>query len=76
MPISTQLPIKFSCRQCAKMYMAPYSLEHFCAYPNCPNCQLPGQLLGLAEKADIAKYPLTFAKAYLKQSLPKLNMSR
>ncbi|AVH13923.1 hypothetical protein ABFP25_06490 [Acinetobacter indicus] len=76
MSILAQLPMKFECRQCNKLYLHQYQQEKR-HYPHCPSCQKAGLLLGIAELQDLIKHPLIFAASFIKfkPSSHKLNTS-
>lgn len=73
MSVKPNMPMKFECEQCNKIYLQQYDYEMRTRYPDCPNCEQPGLLLGIAAAQDILKYPLSFVNNYLKQTLHRLS---
>lgn len=71
MTVLTQMPIKFECTDCCKIYMYPYSMKTLNFYPTCPTCKQAGLLLGTAETLDLIKHPRNFIQSLLKQIMYK-----
>ncbi|MGE8540346.1 MAG: hypothetical protein ACN6NX_03520 [Acinetobacter sp.] len=59
------LPIKFECTVCNQSYLHPYSLEDH-HYPDCPDCQQAGLLMGIVESEDMLHHPLQFMHSYMR----------
>ena len=76
MSVTPYMPMKFECKHCHKIYLRQYENETRKRYPDCPSCEQPGLLLGIAVLEDILKHPLSFARNYLKQTLHMLNKVR
>lgn len=71
MPTVSNMPIKFECHHCQKIYMQKYSAEALVNYPHCPDCDTAGMLLGSVETEDILKHPVTFIKSFFNLPLLK-----
>lgn len=72
MSLFVQLPIKFECKHCQLTYFhayAPSALHK----PLCPECHRTGLLMGVAEKTDLLRYPITWVTKFMKQSWHRLN---
>ena len=53
--------------------MHPYRIDAFAFYPDCPDCNKAGLLLGTAEITDFIKYPKKKKKNLFKQISHNLN---
>lgn len=71
MPTAIKLPMKFRCNACKTVYMQRYFSDAIHSYPNCPNCNQPGQLQGTIEASDVLKHPVAVGKCYLEQTLQR-----
>lgn len=76
MSVKPNIPMKFECAHCNKIYLGQYQHIMRPHYPDCPNCEQPGLLLGNAVIEDLFKHPFSFVQIYFKQTLHKLNKPR
>ena len=67
-----QLPIKFECNHCQRIYLYHYANTPL-HDPRCPDCQHTGLLMGVADKVDLFRYPMMLLNRIMKQSWHKLN---
>ncbi|AYA68743.1 hypothetical protein CDG62_10490 [Acinetobacter sp. WCHA55] len=73
MSVKPNIPMKFECAHCNKIYLGQYQHLMRPHYPDCPSCEQPGLLLGIAVIEDLVKHPFFFVQNYFKQTLRKLN---
>ncbi|RGD92140.1 hypothetical protein DYI96_06280 [Acinetobacter sp. SWAC57] len=73
MSVTPYMPMKFECARCNKIYLRQYENKIHTHYPNCPRCEQPGLLLGIAVLEDLLKHPQSFVRNFFKQTLHKLN---
>ena len=62
MSVKPNMPIKFECAHCNKIYLGQYQHIMRPHYPDCPSCEQPGLLLGIAVIEDLLKHPLSFVQ--------------
>ena len=59
MSVKPNIPMKFECAHCNKIYLDQYQHIMRPHYPDCPNCEQPGLLLGIAVIEDLFKHPVS-----------------
>ncbi len=76
MSVKPNIPMKFECAHCNKIYLGQYQHIMRPHYPDCPNCEQPGLLLGIAVIGDTTQTPFFLCADLFKQTLHKLNKPR